>query len=134
MNDKEFGTLKLLKLKYKRGTKKIERFSRIGPPPLINLRKLSNSENCTPESCTMLWYLMNDKQFGSLKLLKLKYRSEDHIIQPFCRIGSAQKTRSSLFNLRKFSKFEKTAPEPCRMLWNLMNDQEFGTLKLLKLI
>ena len=132
MTDKEFGTLKLLKLKYKRGTKKIERFSRIGSP-LINLRKLSNSENCTPESCTMLWYLMNDKQFGSLKLLKLKYRSEDHIIQPFCRIGSAQKTRSSLFNLRKFSKFEKTAPEPSRMLWNLMNDQEFGTLKLLKL-
>ena len=132
MTDKEFGTLKLLKLKYKRGTKKIERFSRIGSP-LINLRKLSNSENYTPESYTMLWYRMNYKQFGSLKLLKLKYRSEDHIIQPFCRIGSAQKTRSSLFNLRKFSKSEKTAPEPCRMLWNLMNDQEFGTLKLLKL-
>ena len=39
----------------------------------------------------MHWNLMNDKEFGSLKLLKLKYRREDQIIQTFFRIGSPQK-------------------------------------------
>ena len=34
---------------------------------------------------------MNDKDFGFVKLLKLKYRRGDEIIQTFCRIGSPQK-------------------------------------------
>ena len=34
---------------------------------------------------------MNHKEFASLKVLKLKYRKEDQIIQTFCRIGSFQK-------------------------------------------
>ena len=36
----------------------------------------------------MHWNLMNDKDFKSLKLLKLKYRTEDQIIQT---TGSNQK-------------------------------------------
>ena len=34
---------------------------------------------------------MNDEEFGSKKLLKLKYRREDQISQTFCKIGSLQK-------------------------------------------
>ena len=34
---------------------------------------------------------MNDEEFGSLKLLKLKYSRGDQIIQTFCRIGSPLK-------------------------------------------
>ena len=34
---------------------------------------------------------MNDKEFGFRKLLKLKYRTRDQIIQTFCKIGSPQK-------------------------------------------
>ena len=34
---------------------------------------------------------MNDEEFGSKKLLKLKYRRGDQIIQTFCKIGSPQK-------------------------------------------
>ena len=34
---------------------------------------------------------MNDEEFGSKKLLKLKYRRRDQIIQTFCKIGFAQK-------------------------------------------
>ena len=34
---------------------------------------------------------MNEKEFGSRKLLKLKYRTEDQIIHTFCKTGSTQK-------------------------------------------
>ena len=34
---------------------------------------------------------MNDEEFWSTKLLKLKYRKGDQIIQTFCKIGSPQK-------------------------------------------
>ena len=81
----------------------------------------------------MHWNLVNDKEFGSFKLLKSKYRREDQIIQPFCGIGSPQEIRSPFFNLRKFHKSQKSTPESCRMHWNLMNDKEFGFSKLLKL-
>ena len=34
---------------------------------------------------------MNEEEFGSKKLLKVKYRRGDQIIQAFCKIGSLQK-------------------------------------------
>ena len=43
--------------------------------------------------------LMNDKKFGSINLLKLKYRKGDQIIQIFSKIGSTQKLGPHLFNL-----------------------------------
>ena len=61
---------------------------------------------------------MNDKELGSLKLLKFKYRSRDKI-QPFCRIDSPQESRFPLFNFWKFEKSEKSTEkstvESCRM-------------------
>ena len=81
----------------------------------------------------MHWNLLDDEEFGSLQLLKLKYRMGDQIIQPFCRIGSPQEIRSPLFKLRKFEKTEKSTAESCRMHWNLLDDEEFWRLKFLKL-
>ena len=77
---------------------------------------------------------MNDKEFGSFKFLKLKYRRGDKIIQPFCRIGSPQEIRYPLINLMSFKKAEKSTAESYRTNSNLINDDEFGSLKFLKLI
>ena len=48
----------------------------------------------TPESCSQLWNLRNDEELESLKILKLKYRRGNQIIQPFCRIVSQKGIRS----------------------------------------
>ena len=50
---------------------------------------------------------MNDKDFGSLKLLKLKYRTADQIIQTFSRIGSSQKLASPSLICRIFKSLSK---------------------------
>ena len=42
-----------------------------------------------------------------------------------------QEIRSPLFNLSKFWKADKSTAESCRMHWNLMNDEEFGSFKCL---
>ena len=34
---------------------------------------------------------MNDEEFGSIELLRLKYKRGDQIIQTFCKIGSHEK-------------------------------------------
>ena len=138
MNNEELGSFKFLKLKHSRGDQIIQPFCRIGCPqeirsPLFNLTKFQNTEKSTAESCRMRWNLMNDEDFGSFEFLKLKYRRGDQIIQPFCRIGSPQEIRSPLFHWRKFQKTEKSTAESCRMHWNLMNDKEFGSFKVLKL-
>ena len=38
---------------------------------------------------------MTDEEFGSIELLRLKYRKGDQIIQTFCKIGSSQKLSPS---------------------------------------
>ena len=75
---------------------------------------------------------MNDNEFGSIKLLKLKYRRGDQIIQSFCKIDSLPEITSPLFNLEKFQGSEKSSRESFRMHGNLMNDDEFGSSKLVK--
>ena len=56
----------------------------------------------------------DDEEFEYLKLLKLKYRKGEQIIQTFCRIG-APEIRSIFFNLQKFQDSEKSTPESWRM-------------------
>ena len=135
MNDEEFGSLKLLKLKYRSVDQTIQPFCRIVPPKKLGVPSLIcknfKSEKSTTESCRMQWNLMNDEEFGSLKIETEKGRNV--IIQPFCIKGSSQEIRSPLFNFMKFENTEKSAPEPCRMHWNLVNDGEFASLKLSKL-
>ena len=138
LDDEEFGWLKFLKLKYTSGDQIIKPFCRIGSTqeirsPHFNLRKFEKTEKSTAESCRMHWNLLDDEEFGWLKFLKLKYTRGDQIIQPFCRIVSPQEIRSPLFNFRKFEKTEKSTAESCRMHWNLLDDEEFGWLKFLKL-
>ena len=75
--------------------------------PLFNLQKFQDSEKSTPESCRMHWNLMNDDDFGSRKLLKLKYRRGDQIIQTFCKIGSPQKLGPPSLICRNFKTLKK---------------------------
>ena len=81
----------------------------------------------------MHWNQLDDEEFGSLKFLKLKYRRGDQIIQHFCKISSPVEIRFPLFNLRKFQKTEKINAESCRMHESLLDDEEFGSFKFLKL-
>ena len=76
---------------------------------------------------------MIDEEFGSKKLLKLKYRRGDQITQTFCKIGSPQKLGPPLFNLQKFENPEKSTPESCKMNWKIINGKEFESKKLFKL-
>ena len=50
---------------------------------------------------------MNDEKFESLKLLKLKYRRGDQIIQTFCKIGSPQKLGPPSLICRNFRTLRK---------------------------
>ena len=80
----------------KRGPNNSDVLHNWSPPPeirspLFNLQKFQKSYKINPESCRMHWNLMNDEEFRSLNLLKLKYRRRDQIIQSFCRPGSPQK-------------------------------------------
>ena len=50
---------------------------------------------------------MNDEEFGSIKLLKLKYRRGDQIIQNFCKIGSPQKLGPRSLICRNFKALKK---------------------------
>ena len=137
MTDEKFGSFELLKLKYRRGDQIIQLFCRIGSPqeirsPLFYLKKLQKHEKSTTPSCRIHWNLLNDKKFGSFKLVKLKYRRGDQIIQPLWKIASSQEIRSPLFNLNKFQKPEKSTTASSRIHWNLKNNEEVGSFKHLK--
>ena len=100
--------------------------------PLCNLEKFQGSEKITPNSCRNVWNLMNDKELGSRKLSKLKYRRGDQIIQTFCKIGSSEIT-SPLLNFSKFQDSKKSTPDSWRNDWTLMKDEVFDSIKLLRL-
>ena len=58
---------------------------------LFNLYTFNDPEKSPPESCRKRSDVMNGHEFRPIKLLKLKYRRGDQIIQTFCKIGSPQK-------------------------------------------
>ena len=83
----------LWRLKYRRGDQIIKTFCKIGAPqklgpPSLICRNLKTPREVTPESYKMHWKLINGQEFGSRKVLKLKCRRGDQIIQTFCKIGS----------------------------------------------
>ena len=101
---------------------------------LLNLKKFQNSDKSSSESYRTLLKANEWRRFCVLKNLKLKYRRGDQIIQIFCRIDwFSQEIRSALFSLWKSQKSEKGTPESSRIHRNLKNDQEFGSLALLKM-
>ena len=55
----------------------------------------------------MHWSLMNDEEFGSRKLLMLKYKRGHQIIQTFCKIGSAQNLGHPSLISRNFKTLQK---------------------------
>ena len=52
----------------------------------------------------MYFDLMKDEEFGSLNLLKVKYRKADQIIQRFYKLGSSQKFGYSFLIDRTFER------------------------------
>ena len=74
---------------------------------LFNLYKFENPERTTPEPYKIHSNLMNDKEFGSKTLLKLKNRRGDQIIQTFCKIGSPQKLGPPSLICRNFRTLRK---------------------------
>ena len=112
MNDEEFRSRNPLKLKYSLEDQIIQTFFKIaspqklGPPFLVS-KNFQNSGKTTPESCRMHWNLRNDKEFVARKLLKLKYRRGDQIIQTFCKIGSPQKLGPPSLICRNFKTLRK---------------------------
>ena len=76
---------------------------------------------------------MNEQESGSIKFSKSKYRRGDQIIQTFGRIGSHQKLGlpSSLI-CRNVKSLTKKSAESYRRHGNLVNDEEYGSLKVLK--
>ena len=55
----------------------------------------------------MYFDLMKDEEFGSLNLLKVKYRKADQIIQRFYKLGSSQKFGYSFLIGRTFERLRK---------------------------
>ena len=111
MNADEFGARKLFKLKYRGGgggegqggpnnTNFLQNWF---PPeirsPVFNLKKFEDSEKSTPQSCRMHEDLMNDDEFGSRKLLKLKYRRGGPNNSDILQNWFPPEIRSPLFNL-----------------------------------
>ena len=75
--------------------------------PFFNLQKFQDYEESTPGSCRKHWNLINDEEFLSVKLLKLKYRRGDQIIQTFLKIGSPQKLGPTSLVSRNLKTLEK---------------------------
>ena len=76
---------------------------------------------------------MNDEEIAYLELWKLKYRRGGPNNSEFLQNWVPREIRSPLLNLQKFQDFEKSSPESWSMHWNPMNDEEFGSIKFLKL-
>ena len=55
----------------------------------------------------MHWNIMNDKEIVSIKLLKLKYRRGDQVIQSFHKIGSPQKLDPTSLMFRNSKSLKK---------------------------
>ena len=87
--------------KYRRGDQIIQTFYRIGSPqklgpPSLICRNVKSLTKKSSESYRTHGNLMNDKEFGSLKVLKLKYRRGDQINQLFFRSAWIPKKSSPL--------------------------------------
>ena len=124
MNDGEFRCIEVLKLKYRRGYQIIETFYKIGSPLKIFKIEIQKLGPCkigfslicrnfktlrelTTESYKTHGKLINGAEFGSGKLLKLRYRRGDQIIETFCKIGAPQKLGPPSLICRNFRTLRK---------------------------
>ena len=144
MNDKVFGSKELLRLKYRRGDQIILTFCKIGSlqklgPPSFICRNFKTLRKVLPNKTKKNWNAMNYEEFGSGKLLKLKYRRGDQVIQTFCRIGSPRKLDPPSLICRNFrtprkvllihaEMTEKREPNNCDILQNWFPPEIRSTL------
>ena len=96
--------------------------------PLFNLQKFHDPVKSLPDSCRMYWNIMNDEEFWSKKLLKLKTRRGDQIIQTFCKIGSPQKLGPPSLICRNLRLSEK----PSSFMHNGLKSNEWWRIWLLR--
>ena len=92
--------------------------------PLFNFYVFQDSEKNTPQSCRIHWNLMNDKKFWFVKVLKLKYRRGDQIIQTFCKICSTLILGPPTLTCRTFKTLRKVLlnhAECVEIQWMTMN-------------
>ena len=69
---------------------------------------------------------MNDKEFGSKKLLKLKYRRREQIIQTFCKIGYPKKLGSPSLICRNLRTLRKVLPNHAEYIEMKLIMKNFG--------
>ena len=99
--------------------------------PLLYLWTFQYSEKSTPESCRMNWNLMNDEEWVR-KTFKIEIQKGRQNNSDFLQNWFPPEIMSPLFYLSKFQDSEKSTPESCAMHSNLVNDNKFGSTKLLK--
>ena len=81
-------------------------------------------EKITADYCKMQWILTNDKELGSCQLSKLIYWIGEKLeLSPIKKL-------ELLFNFRIFKKTDKSTTYSCGMYQSLMNDKEFGSVKI----
>ena len=114
MKDEEFGFLKDIKLKNRsRGKGQIiQTFCRIGSPQKVAAtslicRNLKDLRKVLLIHAECIKIEKNDKEFGFMKVLKLKYRWGDQIIQTFCKIVSPEKLGPPSLISRNFKTLRK---------------------------
>ena len=130
LNNEEFGSIERLRLKYRTGS---------GPnnsdipqnwlpleirSPLFNLQNFLDPEKSIPDSYTNDWNLMNDE--GGVG-----WGGGGPYNWDILQICFDPEIRSPVFHISKFQDFNKSSPDSYRDYWNLMNDEEFGSILLL---
>ena len=101
--------------------------------PLFNLKKFENPDRSTPESYKMDWKLIHGEEFGSKKLLKLKSRRGDQIVQKFCKVGLSQKLGPANLICRNLKTLKEVLLNHKKMHWKLINVEELESKRLSKL-
>ena len=74
----------------------------------------------------MDWNLMNDEEFGSIELLRLKYRRGDQIIQTFFKIRSPQKLGPHTYIWRNVRTLTKALPNHAEYIEMKLMMKNFG--------
>ena len=129
--------MKLLKVKHRRGDQIIQTFWKIGSPQRLgltflicrnfrSLRKVLLNQSEALKSDEWKWIWVH-------KTFKIEIQTGGPNNSDFLQNWAAAEIRLALFNLYKFQDSEKSTPKSCRKLWNLMDEEEIVSIKLLKL-
>ena len=94
--------------------------------PFFNLQKFLDPQKSTPDSCTNEWSRIWIYKTFEIEIKKRGPNNADILQNWF-----PPEIRSPLYNLPKLQDYEKSTPDSCRNDWNLMNDEEFGSILLL---